>query len=119
MIRIPLSKNFSRWSLHCVLIPVIAVLQLSGCNAVKALGKNPSGEVLRNIEMLPNYKNGQFQNLDQHVVETTITPKSNSPRWLALLKFLTSKPKNVLPSKPLIAVNTDLINTTYNRPTVI
>jgi L-ascorbate metabolism protein UlaG (beta-lactamase superfamily) len=88
---------------------------------MKALGKNPSGEVLKNIEALPNYKNGQFQNLYQVVQPITIDTISNPPkwRWTRMLKFFAGQPKKVLPSKTLIAVNTDLVNTTFNKPTVI
>jgi L-ascorbate metabolism protein UlaG (beta-lactamase superfamily) len=88
---------------------------------MKALGKNPSGEVLKNIEALPNYKNGQFQNLYQVVQPITIDTISNPPkwRWTRMLKFFAGQPKKVLPSKTLTAVNTDLVNTTFDKPTVI
>ena len=71
--------------------------------------------------MLPNYRNGQFQNLDQAVRRVTLDTisRSRKPRWLSLLKFLGGQPKNLLPSKPLVAINTDLINTTYDTPTVV
>jgi len=98
---------------------VFAGLSVYGCNAIKAVGKNPSGEVLKKIEALPNYKNGQFQNLDQEVQQTTIATQRRRPGWLYLLKFFTGQPKELLPSKPLVAVNTDLVNTTFDKPTVI
>jgi L-ascorbate metabolism protein UlaG (beta-lactamase superfamily) len=112
--------SLKRWKRSQLLISVavvIAGLSVFGCNAIKAVGKNPSGEALKKIEALPNYKWGQFQNLDP-VQPTTITNPIRKPRWLRLLKFFAGQPKKVLPSKPLIAVNTDLVNTTFDKPTV-
>jgi L-ascorbate metabolism protein UlaG (beta-lactamase superfamily) len=112
-----------RWSWLPTLVPVVALgLSVIGCNEIRSIGKNPSGEALKKIEALPNYKNGQFQNLDQDVQQTVIDTNSNrrrKPRWLSLLKFLAGQPKQLLPSKPLLAVNTDLVNTTFDKPTVI
>jgi L-ascorbate metabolism protein UlaG (beta-lactamase superfamily) len=100
---------------------VIVGLSVYGCNSIKAVGKNPSGDALKKIEGLPNYKNGQFQNLFQGVQPTTIdtVPNSRKPRWFRMLKFFKGQSKKLLPSKPLIAVNTDLVNTTFDKPTVV
>ena len=98
---------------------VIVGLSVYGCNAMKSMGKNPSGEALKIIEALPNYKNGQFQNLDQEIQPTIIANQRRKPRWLSLLKFFAGQPKELLPSKPLVAVDTDLVNTTFDKPTVI
>jgi L-ascorbate metabolism protein UlaG (beta-lactamase superfamily) len=83
-----------------------------------AVGKNPSGEALERIEALPNYKWGRFQNIDPDIQAGAITA-SRKPRWVSLLKFFAGQPKKVLPSKPLITVNTDLVNTTFDKPTII
>jgi L-ascorbate metabolism protein UlaG (beta-lactamase superfamily) len=115
-------QNSQRNWLLKALTVVVVVLSFYGCNAIKSLGSNPSGEALQKIEALPNYKNGQFQNLDQSVQHTTATTsrtRSKETRWLRLLKFLAGQPKELLPSKPLIAIDTDLVNTTYDKPTVV
>jgi hypothetical protein len=49
---------------------------------------------------------------------TTANPK-RKPKWTMLFKFLSGQRKKLLPSKTLIAVNTDLVNTTFAKPTVI
>jgi len=102
-----------------VVVLIFCSFLVYGCNAIKAIGRNPSGEALQKIESLPNYKNGQFHNLDQDVQTATVINRSRKPRWVGLLKFLKGQPKTVLPSKPLIAVNTDLVHTTFDKPTVI
>lgn len=110
--------RFEMKSLSTGGIIVMVSLTILGCNAIRAVGKNPSGKALKKIELLPNYKNGQFQNLYPEIQPTTIVvPKKGS--WLRLFKFLKGQPKTVLPSKPLFTVNTDLVHTTYAKPTVI
>ncbi|HEX8462494.1 MAG TPA: MBL fold metallo-hydrolase, partial [Segetibacter sp.] len=111
-------QALQRKHLRMILAVVIAGLSAYGCNAIKAIGKNPSGEALRKIEALPNYKNGQFQNLDRDVQRPAIVTR-RTPGALRLLKFLKGQPKSLLPSKPLIAINTDLTTSTYDKPTVI
>lgn len=112
-------KRFeSKWRLPLV-INLIAGLSFYGCNAIKAVGKNPAGEELKKIQTQPNYKNGQFQNLDQEAQLPVVVDQRRKPSWLRLLKFLTGQPKTVLPSKPLVSVNTDLVNTTFDKPTVV
>lgn len=111
--------GWGMWS--AVLLVAIIGLTVCGCNTIKALGKNPSGEALKKIEALPNYKDGQFHNLYQGVEQIAIDTVANprKPRWFRMLKFFAGQPKKLLPAKPLIAVNTDLVNTTYDKPTVI
>ena len=103
-------------------LTVIAIagagLLIVGCNAIKAVGKNPAGEALKKIEALPNYKNGQFQNLYQRAQPIT-SGRPQKGRWLHFLKFFTGQPKEVLPSKPLVAIGTDLVRTRYEKPTII
>ena len=112
-------KKLDRNCLLIVPFLLITALLVYGCTAIKSVGKNPSGEALQKIEGLPNYKNGEFQNLYQ-TVQVSAGVRSRKPRWLGLLKFfLKGQPKEVLPSKPLITVDTDLVNTTYDKPTVV
>ena len=102
-----------------IVYAVLLTLAVCGCNAIKAVGKNPSGEALKRIETMPNYKNGEFQNLYEGIQLSVVAGRGRKPGWLRLLKFLEGQPKTVLPSKPLFSINTDLINTTFDKPTVI
>ncbi|MGI8598771.1 MAG: MBL fold metallo-hydrolase [Chitinophagaceae bacterium] len=99
---------------------LISVLFIStGCRSVKALGKNPSGEALKKIESLPNYKNGQFHNLFTVEQPDTVVSSNRRPGWLYLLRFLfAGQKKELLPTKTIPAVDTDL-NTRYEKPTII
>lgn len=103
---------------------LILLFLLPGCKPVASLGKNPSGERLKKIEALPNYQNGEFQNIDRSVtVGFTSSAVSSSltrrPRWLGMLKYLFAKPEITRPQKDLPAVITDLKKTTFQTPTVI
>ena len=118
MIHFTLQKGRG-WFKSIMPILVLAAVPVCGCNPIRSLGKNPEGEAQRRIEMLPNYKNGQFQNIDQTVRQVVAVPAGRRPRWLGLLKFFNGQSKALLPSKPLPAVDTDLINTNFEKPTVV
>ena len=89
-----------------------------GCQPIKALGKNPAGEDLKKIEALPNYNNGQFQNLETFPAARSNTSSRKGPRWIGLLKYFAGKPKNTKPSQLLPSVKTDLRHLRYEIPTV-
>ena len=91
------------------------------CQPIISLGKNPQGDALKEIETLPNYQNGQFQNLDTTVVNRSagIGSSRRRPRMIGLLKYLLTKPEITRPSKRLPSVYTDLKNASYSKPTVI
>ncbi|HVF82028.1 MAG TPA: MBL fold metallo-hydrolase [Flavisolibacter sp.] len=88
------------------------------CQPIKSLGKNPSGDELKKIETLPNYKAGEFQNLERIQVDSNNTGR-RGPRWTSLLKYLLGKPKTTQPPGTLPSVLSDLKNTAYPKPTVI
>lgn len=125
MIQLPfLSQTRRTWALIGMGSLAIAAGLLYGCNPIRALGKNPSGDALKQIEALPNYQNGAFQNLDQQVQNVqTIQPSApvnrNQGRWGRMLRYLAGQPAALLPSKPLVTVETDLIHTSFLKPTVI
>ena len=106
------------FSFYLVII-ILIVLLPSGCQPIIALGKNPEGDALKKIETLPNYKNGQFRNLDTTFVQPVTGSNRSTPRWPRLLKYLLSKPEVTRPSKRLPAVFTNLKNSYYEKPTVI
>jgi L-ascorbate metabolism protein UlaG (beta-lactamase superfamily) len=75
---------------------IVALLFMIGCRPFISLGKNPVGEDLKRIERLPNYRNGQFHNL-----EAPPSPPpgnvSRRPRWTGFLKLFLGKPQSTLP----------------------
>lgn len=104
---------------HAALLPLLFCLLFSArCRPIKALGKNPSGDDLKKIEALPNYRNGEFQNLETVPVAGDRLSKRR-PLWLGLLKYFVKKPEATRPSGPLPVVLTDLQSRVYEKPTVI
>jgi L-ascorbate metabolism protein UlaG (beta-lactamase superfamily) len=91
----------------------------TSCRPIKSLGKNPSGEAVKALESLPNYKDGQFQNLFAVAQPDTVISSSRRPRWLYLLRFLfAGQKKELLPNKTIPVVDTDL-NARFQQPTII
>lgn len=104
--------------LFAALLAVAFLFPPSSCKPIRSLGKNPADEDLRRIEMLPNYKSGAFQNLEDFSRDTVA--RVGKVRWHRMLRYLlVSKPKNTRPQKPLPAVITDLRVNPYGKPTVI
>lgn len=68
-----------------------------------AFGRSPQGERLERISASPNYRNGQFHNLEK-------TPEVTSDKGIlrALWDALFESPVNKVPSVPVEAVKTDL-----------
>jgi L-ascorbate metabolism protein UlaG (beta-lactamase superfamily) len=99
----------------CMLIPVVVSLS---CMSIQSLGKNPSGEDLKKIEALPNYRNGSFQNLEDFFSDMT-TVSVRKFKWHRMLKYFLRKPKNTRPLKPIPSIITDLTSNPYTKPTVI
>ena len=110
-------------SLAClrVALPLVFLSMIpAGCKPFLSLGQNPSGEDLKKIETLPNYQNGEFQNLER--IPSPISQQSTArrgPRWLGMTKYLFGKPKITRPSRPVPVAITDLKKTTYEKPTVV
>ncbi len=69
----------------------------------KQFGKLPSGARMERIKKSPNYKDGQFKNLNKtpQLAENTSLPK-------ALWKFMFDKTQNATPKKPFNFVKTEL-----------
>jgi len=115
--RLAVNGNVSG-SVSILLLISFLLLVPSGCQPIKALGKNPTGEDLKRIEKLPNYENGQFQNIERSYVGI-VTPNRRGPRWLGLLKFFVGKPAHTKPSEGLPTAKTDLKTSTFDKPTVV
>ena len=69
----------------------------------QSFGKLPSGERLERIRKSPNYRNGQFRNL-----QPTATMTGEKSRWQALWEFVASDRSKLYPDTPVPAVKTDL-----------
>lgn len=68
-------------------------------------GAIPSDEQLRKIQLSPNYRNGQFQNLSNTPALT-----EGTSYFKVLKEFLLDKTKNKIPAVTLPSVKTDLLN---------
>jgi L-ascorbate metabolism protein UlaG (beta-lactamase superfamily) len=101
-----------------ILLAAFTCIIILGCKPIIALGKNPSGEELRKMETLPNYRNGEFQNLERNATPQ-VSGNRRRPRWLGMLRYLVGKPKYTRPEKPMPVVITDLLKTSYAKPTVV
>ena len=104
-------------SLFCLLLHFL--LTLTGCRPIAALGENPSGEALKKIEALPNYRNGQFQNLENPLPDSSIVTAAPKLKWTRLLKYFVSKPKDTRPLETLPSALTDLKAGPPQKPTVV
>jgi len=84
-----------------------------GCISIRSLGKNPSGEALKKLEQLPNYRNGQFQNLDS---TDNAVHKVKPAR---IFKAMFNRPETTTPSAPVPWVKTSLTGPAPAKPTVV
>ena len=78
-----------------------------------SLGKSPSGKELEKIQQSPNYRNHQFQNLEQTEM---LSKDASMPK--ALWHFV-NKPKTTKPPKPLPSVQTDLKKSISDKPVIV
>ena len=96
---------------HCSLL--IAHCSLLIASMLNAFGQNPSAAARRAFARLPNYHDGQFQNLGG----VTFTARE-IPMGRMLRDFL-RRPASVTPARPLPSVRTDLRRPATARPTII
>ncbi|RYY37747.1 MAG: MBL fold metallo-hydrolase [Sphingobacteriaceae bacterium] len=81
---------------------------IAGC---KSVGRSPKGEALTRLQALPNYKNGNFENVAENS-DTTI----KRGLWYMMMH---SRPETLRPSRPLPWVKTDLKALAAPAPTVV
>ncbi|PAW94712.1 hypothetical protein CKK33_14895 [Mucilaginibacter sp. MD40] len=98
-----------RYGLLFAITTAIILVFSIGCRFVKSVGQNPKGASLAELEKLPNYKNGAFENAAEEADST------KKHKWL----FLRSRPKTVRPSQPLPWVKTDLNTLPTPTPAVV
>jgi len=98
------------WGLRTV-IAALLIVAVAGCSLVKSFGKNPQGEELAQLESLPNYKNGGFENLAEQADSTV---KRNR-----LMLLLHNRSKSLRPSEVLPSVKVDLKTPATAVPTVV
>lgn len=97
-------------------VSTLLVLFLCGCKPVTSLGKNPSGESLRYIESLPNYRDGQFHNLESNAAPVGARRKM---QWTGFLKYFFRKPEKARPSFTLPIMVTNLKKPVVDKPQVV
>lgn len=68
-----------------------------------SFGRLPRGERLERIRRSPNYKDGEFKNLQPTELMT-----DNKSRWQTLMDFLFADRGNLAPDAPIKAIKTDL-----------
>src|ERR1700744_608552 len=91
-----------------VLLALLLVLAWSSC--FRQFGRDPRGKELAEIDTLPNYKNGGFQNLTAHL--------DSGVKHIPLI-FLHGRSKEARPSHELPWVKTDLKTLAAPAPTVV
>ncbi len=74
------------------------------------MGKDPRGKELTELDTLPNYKHGSFQNLTKHL--------DSGVKYNRFL-FLHKRPKTIKPSRDLPWVKTDLKTLTAPAPVIV
>lgn len=79
---------------------------------MKIFGKNPSGSRLQRIEQSPNYRNGQFQNVEQTSVMADVS-------FVKILKEYFSKPSSVQPLGELPTTKVNLMTLDDAKPVIV
>ena len=79
---------------------------------LKVLGKNPSGERLKQLQHSPNYIKNGFKNIMPTKLMENVSVIS------ILWKFI-NKPKNTVPPKPLPSVGTNLKTLPDDKPVIV
>lgn len=77
-------------------------------------GKNPSGERLKRIELSPNYRNGQFQNIHD-------TPQLTEGYNMfgVMFEFLFAKRERLKPHDPIPSEKTDLLQLSLEKDVLV
>lgn len=111
-------------TLSCTCLLLLFVIPM-GCRTIKSVGKNPSGKRLQALQTLPNYTADGFINLSDAPPRRVVASNNagNSNRGLLgkfrIFRMLRGRPDSVRPKQIVPVVKTDLVNTTYDKPTVI
>lgn len=79
---------------------------------MKIFGKNPSGSRLQRIEQSPNYRNGQFQNVEQTAVMADVS-------FVKILKEYFSKPSSAQPQGELPTTKVNLMTLDDAKPVIV
>jgi L-ascorbate metabolism protein UlaG (beta-lactamase superfamily) len=112
--------------LCCISLVLLFVIPM-GCRTIKSVGKNPSGKNLRELQTLPNYTADGFINLNDapprriinNNFNTTNSRNTGIAGKIRPLRMLRGRPDTVRPKQIIPVVKTDLVNTKYDKPTII
>lgn len=90
-----------------LLIPLLVIIIAATATActLPRFGRLPKGARLERIKQSPNYRDGEFKNLN-----TTSRISSDRSRMAIFAEFLFSKRKNLRPNSPIPAIKSDLKN---------
>ena len=124
---LPMKKGYPAIKLFLL---VCIFIVLPGCRPIVSLGRNPKNEELARIEALPNYRNGEFKNIEDTIeafrnrAVIAGSPSSPAPvarrkmRWTGFLKYFFRDKSSTHPSTPIPIMVTDLTKR-FEKPTVI
>ena len=112
------TQNIYRLSIALSILMLLLLdgIVLTACRPIRSLGKNPEGEDLKLIETLPNYKEGEFQNLER--VASNPGPRRKAS-WTRMIKYLLSKPESAKPGKPVPVMLTNLRDIKAEKPVIV
>ena len=94
-----------------MILTVISIIILTATAGIivflrqPSFGRLPQGERMERIKRSPNYKDGEFKNLQPTALMT-----GSESRWQTLWEFLFADRSNLEPDMPIKAVKTDLKN---------
>lgn len=88
-----------------ILLGIIVSITIAGIAFLHqpSFGRLPKGERLERIKRSPNYREGEFRNID-----TTILMTSHKSRLSGIWSFLFRKVEGLRPDEPIPAIKTDL-----------
>ncbi|NTS41462.1 MBL fold metallo-hydrolase [Flavisolibacter sp. BT320] len=113
-----------------LVLMVSVFIVVPGCRPIASLGRNPKNEDLAKIEALPNYRNGEFKNIDDTIASpirfaSSIDTTGNAQpanrrrmRWTGFLKYFFRDKSTTHPATPIPIMVTDL-HRRFEKPTVI
>lgn len=97
-----------------LIVILIIIVAVSLFFRLPQFGEKPYGEALKKIEASPNYKNGQFQNLN-HTPQLT----GNASMLKVMREFFFNKDKKNVPATALPSVKTDLLCLNPNEDVLV
>ena len=102
-----MNRNFLKYFFIASLLFVAA----QGCGLLPSLGQNPKGDALKEIEKLPNYKDGKFHNLEED--------DSVKISGFKIFKSMWNRSETIRPFNKLPYTKINLNNLSTDLPSVV